>query len=132
MAYMSQERKASLAPAVKSLLKEYGLRGSLSVHHHSSLDLTIKSGSLDFMKSRINRNGEPVCQDATHDSVNTYHIATFYSGQAREYLMRLRDAMMVGNHDNSDISTDYFDVGWYVRINIGKWDKPYIYEGGSK
>ena len=37
--------------------------------------------------------------------------------------------MMVGNHNNSDISTDYFDVGWYIDINIGKWDKPYEVTG---
>jgi len=22
--------------------------------------------------------------------------------------------------------TDYFDVGWYISVNLGKWDKPYI------
>jgi hypothetical protein len=33
--------------------------------------------------------------------------------------------MMVGNHDRSDIQSDYFDVGWYVDINIGRWNKPY-------
>jgi hypothetical protein len=33
-----------------------------------------------------------------------------------------------GNHDNSDVQTDYFDVGWYVDVNIGSWDKPYTLE----
>jgi hypothetical protein len=32
---------------------------------------------------------------------------------------------MEGNHDNSDIQSDYFDVGWYVEVNIGKWNKAY-------
>jgi hypothetical protein len=36
--------------------------------------------------------------------------------------------MNMGNHDNSDIMTDYFDVGWYVDVNIGLWNKPYILE----
>jgi hypothetical protein len=31
----------------------------------------------------------------------------------------------VSNHDNSDIMTDYFDVGWYLNINVGGWNKPY-------
>jgi len=22
--------------------------------------------------------------------------------------------------------TDYFDVGWYISVNLGRWDKPYI------
>jgi hypothetical protein len=36
--------------------------------------------------------------------------------------------MMVGNHNRSDIMSDYHDVGWYVDINIGQWNKPYILE----
>jgi len=33
--------------------------------------------------------------------------------------------MMIGNHNNTDLMSDYFDVGWYISINVGKWDKPY-------
>jgi hypothetical protein len=33
--------------------------------------------------------------------------------------------MDIGNHDRSDIQTDYFDVGWYKSVNIGTWNKPY-------
>jgi hypothetical protein len=29
------------------------------------------------------------------------------------------------NWDNSDSMTDYFDVNYYLHINIGKWNKPY-------
>ena len=29
------------------------------------------------------------------------------------------------NHNNSDVQTDYFDVGWYIEINVGDWEKPY-------
>jgi hypothetical protein len=33
--------------------------------------------------------------------------------------------MNAGNWDKSDIQTDYFDVGWYIDVNVGRWDKPY-------
>jgi hypothetical protein len=33
-----------------------------------------------------------------------------------------------GNYDNSDIQSDYFSVGWYIDVNVGKWDKPYTVE----
>jgi len=36
MAWMNQERKAALAPAIKAALKKYGLKGSLSVNNHST------------------------------------------------------------------------------------------------
>ena len=25
-----------------------------------------------------------------------------------------------------NMMTDYFDVGWYISVNLGKWDKPYV------
>ena len=34
-------------------------------------------------------------------------------------------AMNIGNHDNSDLQTDYYDVGWYVNLQFGRWNKPY-------
>lgn len=30
------------------------------------------------------------------------------------------------NFDHSDSMTDYFHVGFYTRIEVGKWDKPYV------
>jgi hypothetical protein len=35
-------------------------------------------------------------------------------------------ALNCDNYDNSDSMTDYFDVGHYVDLNIGKWDKPFV------
>ena len=117
MAYMSQERKRELAPQIKSVLNKYGLKGTLGVDNHSTLVLTIKSGKIDFLSN---------CDDSYHQ-VNEYHIQKHYAGDAQKALSELKDAMMVGNHNNSDLMTDYFDVGWYISINIGKWDKPYVY-----
>ena len=37
----------------------------------------------------------------------------------------------VPNHDNSDIMTDYFDVGYYKSIYLGDYDKDYIYNEGK-
>ena len=111
MAYISQTKKAEIAPVVKGILAEYGLKGSLSVDNHSSLVLTLKSGKIDF-------------GDATQ--VNTYWITDHFTGKAQHALLALKNAMMVGNHDNSDAMTDYFDVGWYVNIHVGRWDKPYV------
>ena len=57
--------------------------------------------------------------------VNPYWYKEHFSGKARNFLMELLPAMNNGNHDNSDIQTDYFDVGWYVDVNIGRWNQPY-------
>ncbi len=108
MAYMNVEKKNKLAPGIKKVLAEYGMKGTLAKDTHT-LKVNLKSGPIDFGT----------------DGVNEYHIENHFTGIAKEFLLKLKDAMMVGNHNNTDLMTDYFDVGWYISINVGKWDKPY-------
>lgn len=112
MAYYSQERKKTVQPLIKALLKKYGMTGSLAVRHHSTVVLNLKAGPIDFGSDRI--------------QVNVYWIRDHYEGVAREFLEEAYSILMQGNHNRSDIQTDYFDVGWYVDINVGKWNKPYV------
>lgn len=117
MAYMSQENKASISPKVKAILKKYGMSGTLSVRHNSTLVLTVTKGPVDFELAR------------GYEQVNVYSIDRDHTGKARDFLREVHDAMNEGNHDRSDSQSDYFDVGWYTAINIGKYDKPYVYTG---
>lgn len=133
MAYMSQEKKTTLAPGIKAVLKKYNMKGSISVRNHSSLVCTIKSGPLDIIGnmfdiavkqegSHYNRN--PV--KPKYIDVNTYWIDDNYSGKVREFLLALEKAMKGADwYDRSDIQTDYFDTAYYIDINVGRWDKPY-------
>lgn len=115
MAYMSQAKKAELAPAIKAICKKYGIKASLAVRHHSGLVLNIKEGPIDFIGN----------SDNGHEQVNPYHYEKHYDSVALAFLEEVIPAMMIGNHNNSDIMSDYFDVGWYIYVNIGQWDKPY-------
>lgn len=135
MAYMNQDRKAKIAPAVKAILKRYGVKGTLAVDGHMTLVLNIKSGILDFItdfndtvgkKAYMYRSFMPVDK---YIDVNPYHYQDHFSNKViRKFLGEVIAAMNVGNHDNSRSEIDYFDVGWYVDINIGKWNKPYVLE----
>ena len=139
MAYVSQDRKQSLAPAVKAVLKKYGVKGSLSIRTHSSLVLTVKSGKIDFVENFIETDskvlhGRKMSQDQIDHirknqsvDVNPYWYHEHFSGKAKDFLKEVLAAMNKGNHDNSDAMTDYFDVGWYVDVNIGRWNQPYVY-----
>jgi len=109
---MNQEKKKKLAPKIKEILKKYNMKGTLSVDNYSTLNLNLKSGSIDFGTDQIN---EYWYKDHFEDNP-----------EALAFLSEVIPAMNVGNHDNSDIMTDYFDVGWYISVNLGKWDKPYI------
>ena len=139
MAYMSQEKKARLAPAIKAAFAKYGVKGSIGVHHHSSLEVTLRKGALDLIGnqvallrsgSRIDRYGDNAknaeyLETKKNTQVNPYYIDDQYTGACAAFMKELVAAMNDGNHDNSDIQTDYFDVGWYIHVNVGKWDKPY-------
>lgn len=132
MAYMSQDRKAQIAPVVKAILKKYNLKGSLSVRNHSTLCLTLKSGAVDFIGNFNELGAKAFREDwmgpfvpAKYIDVNPYHFQRHFSGKALKVMTEIYNAMMAGNHDNSDIQTDYFDVGWYIDINVGTWNKPY-------
>lgn len=113
MAYMNQERKKALAPSIMEICKKHGVKGSLSVRHNSSLVLTLCSGSIDF--------GED------NQQVNPYWYTEHFADNdaALEFLSEVIPAMNVGNWNRSDSSVDYFDVGWYIDVHIGKWNKPY-------
>ena len=134
MAYMSQERKSEIAPKVKSILNKYGIKGSLSVRHHSTLSLTLKSGKIDFIANSNRVCGNDFYQVAkgfkpntsNYDSINPYWFHEHYDGDAKAFLTEVMEAMNNGNWDKSDIQSDYFNVGWYVEVQIGKWNKPYI------
>ena len=115
MAYISQKDKKELAPAIKSVLKKYNMKGSIAINHHSSLVVNLQSGPIDFKQP----NG------ATR--VNVYWINDHYVGVAKDFLNELLVAMKGDKwFDKSDIMTDYFHTAYYNDINVGKWNKPYI------
>lgn len=126
MAYMNQERKAQLAPAIKAACKKYGVKATIAVRHHSTLVVNIKGGKLDFIGNynATQRPGDRQAKD--HIDVNPYWYHDHFTGDVKDFLTELYAACNVGNHDNSDAMTDYFDVGWYVDVNVGGWNNPYV------
>ena len=110
------------------MCKKHGVKASLAVRNHSTLVLNVKSGKIDF----IGEFGDTpeARQDAEKFGiqVNPYHYKSHFAGKSKKFLSEVIPLMNSGNHDNSDPQTDYIDVGWYVDVNIGKWDKKYALE----
>ena len=119
MAYISQQDKKDLAPAIKAVLKNYGMKGTIAINHYSSLVVNIQSGVLDFTDHFTHGDG--------YIQVNTYHIESWYSGTIKKFLSELLKAMKGTKwYNKSDAMVDYFDIAYYMDINIGKWNKPYV------
>jgi hypothetical protein len=112
MAYVSQEKKAKIAVALKPVLKKYEMKGTLSVRNHSSIVLTLKSGKIDFGYD----NG----------LVNPYWFHEHYEGVAKKFLTEAFAALKSADwYDNTRAEIDYFDTAYYTDVNIGKYNKPY-------
>ena len=125
MAYVSKELKAELSPEIKRICKQYGIKATIAVQHHSTLVLNIKSGPIDFI-SNYNQccPSYPIARD--YMQVNVYHAHTHFDSVARDFLQQVIAAMKGPKYfDHSDLQTDYFNCSHYVSINVGQWGKPY-------
>lgn len=125
MAFMNQEMKSKLAPAIKAAFAKHGMKGSIAVRHHSTLVINVKEGPVDFNASRTGRWSPDFIYQG-HLDVNVYHYRDHFTGEALAFLDEVITAANAGNHDRSNLMTDYFDVGWYVDVNVGRWNQPYI------
>ena len=142
MAFISQEDKKELAVGIKAVLKKYKMKGSISVKHHSTLVVKLKSGEVDLIgaynQNAVERAIKEVAINPDHISnlehclsrgyfdVNTHWIEENYEGVVRDFLVELKEAMLGENYfDHSDIMTDYFHCSHYIDIEVGTYEKDY-------
>ena len=113
MAYVSKEDKKELAPEIKKVLAEYGVKGTIKVRNYSTLVVTLRKVPAGLFTAKEIENG-----------VNVYHLEWF-EGTAKKFLTKLLAAMKGKKwYDNTDAMIDYFDTAWYNDIKIGEWNKP--------
>jgi hypothetical protein len=74
--------------------------------------------------------------DGTYRQLNHYHITQDHLGRwtsngahlKAKYAKMLLQVIKLANeenYNNSDLMTDYFDVGYWFHLAIGKWNKPF-------
>tara|TARA_R110000822_G_scaffold193625_1_gene332057 strand:- start:44 stop:568 length:525 start_codon:yes stop_codon:yes gene_type:complete len=143
MAYISQEEKKEFAPAIKAVLKKYGMKGTLGIRHHSTLVCRITKGDLDIIgcnnkstmqSTRFYDNnvydlrGKMARLQEQYIDVNPHWIEENYRSDTRviSFLQELKTAMEGPRYFNEDDSmTDYFHRSHYTDIMVGSWCKPY-------
>ena len=138
MAYIKTNEVAEIRKALKEKFGK-SLKFSVRRQHYSSVDVSIVSGNIDFydgsMDSTDKYNGQVYKFDG-HSQIND-HYPEYYGKHEKLFadiikIMKTAPAKADGGrawYDNSDAMTDYFDTAYYTHINVGKWDKPYIYTG---
>src|SRR5574340_1837597 len=134
MAYIGQDKKKAIAANLRKIIPQTW-KWSLRVDHYSTLGLTIQSAPVDLIGEwlRITNERRRSHGDAPFERPANVHVNHYYIGEqfddSREVMGKILDAMNDGNHDRSDSQSDYFDVGWYVSISLGRWDRPFVFTG---
>lgn len=138
MAYMNQERKATISKNLKPILAKYGVRGSLSVRNHSTIVLTLKSGSINFVENFIETATSSMIlsnaqiariRENQYLDVNPYWFHEHFTGVAKEFMNEAFVALKsAGWYNKSNAQVDYFDTAYYINLSVGKWNKPYVLE----
>lgn len=128
MAYISQEEKAQIVAQLKRVIPR-SWKWTTSVQNHSTLCLNITSAPVNLIEEYTSRKCSDevrdACRSQMHMQCNPYWWREHFEGELLGTFAAIMAAMNDGNHDRSDLQTDYHDVGWYVQINFGKWNKPF-------
>lgn len=121
-AYVNNEKTKQVRTDLKEKYPEF--KFSVQKKNYSSVDVAILAGPIHLTD-----------KEDGYEQINHYYIDSHYEDkpEVRDFLLGVYDIINKGNHDNSDIMTDYFDVGFYISLSIGDWDKPYqVIDGDNK
>ena len=107
MAYITTERVAEIRKELKAEFSN--IKFSVVREHYSSVNISIMAAPFRFTE----RDYEPI---------SFYNLDKYENS---EILNRIFQIANKGNHDRSDSQSDYFDVGFYLNIRVGKYDQPF-------
>lgn len=136
MAYMNQQKKAVIAAALKTVVPK-DWKYTLRVRNHMEIVMVIREAPVDFFRLLYDRfSADELLQQKlrvpiqelrslTWLEINPYRPEAHFEGDILELIKKILCCLNTGNWNNSDVQNDYFDVGHYVALKIGEWDKPY-------
>ena len=138
MARITQEQKKQISPAIKAVLKEYGMKGTIGIKDYKTLVVNLNAGQLDLLGALQKYNDrraklfdkKSIKVDG-NEQINQYWIVDqmneIEENKIAQFYKKLINAMKsAGWYDKSDCMTDYFDIAYYLSINVGRWDRDYV------
>lgn len=122
MAYMNKEKKAKIVEAVKAVLPK-GWKVTFKVIHYSTIRCTVRSAPFNLNDVLDLTDWE---RENGHKDLNTYHHERYCkTPEFKKAVGEIIEALNTDNYNNSDIMTDYFDVGHYIGLHFGGHVKPF-------
>lgn len=138
MAYMNQDKKRVIKTNLDAIFKPLGIKYSLRVRNHSSIDCTIKSAPIDllgnFNKTLVESDAWKAMPDILkardNVTVNPYWYQDYFTGEAKELIGKVFEALRSADYyDRSDAMVDYFDTAYYYGLTLGDYKTPFKYTG---
>lgn len=89
-----------------------------------AVDISIMSGPFSIKDFENIVSGSDISKGG---QINQYHLKE-KSPSDKKAVSFLKEVMAIvnkENYNNSDVMTDYFDVGFYTHFALGKYEKPY-------
>jgi len=112
MPYISKEEVKAIREELKQAFPSK-LGWKLSIVNQDGYNLRIS-----IMEAPVELRNNP---NRGYEQVNHYYLKN-----RAEELSQITEIANRNNYDRSDVQNDYFDVGYYLNITIGKWDTPFV------
>ena len=125
MAYINAKDVKAIRETLKAEFKDF--KFSVKKDHSSSVRVTVLQGPKDF---------SDITDSSGYAQINQYWLDR--TGQHQPIFEKMIDIIKTapitgegyrkgtGWYDNSDAMTDYFDTSYYISLNVGSRDKPYV------
>lgn len=140
MAYVSTQKTAEIRAKLKEVFPEIKFLVNRGTNYNGALNVHIMRSPYKFLNveryiARFNGNPPVPAEQLTNIlngegytlDINPYHLHstdTLYENVG--IIEKILDICNDGNWDRSDVRSDYFDVGWYINLTVGKGDKYYV------
>jgi hypothetical protein len=123
MAYITAEETRAIKKKLNKAFPEF--KFSVRNRHSLSVSVTLLSGPADFSTIPTGeRYGRFDPFNPVEFMINEYRLNWY--GEYEDFFTKIVNIVNVGNYNNSDIMTDYFDVGFYTHFHVGAWDMPFV------
>lgn len=118
MAFITTEEVKTMRNKLKETYPaKKGWKFSVTREHYSCVRCVILSAPIELRQ-------DPAKE---YESVNNFWIESHYEKfpEIKEVLANVTKILNTDNYNNSDLMTDYHDVGHYITLRVGDWDKPF-------
>ena len=126
MAYIGKEDVKAIREELKATFPKF--KFGVRKRDWNQVTVTVKEGPTDFSSCFRGDDG--------YAQINQYHTQMFGEHQAFFDAIHkiIKTAPIKGEgywkgkgwYDKSDAMTDYFDTAYYISMNVGEWNKPYV------